>query len=114
MFGAPITKAIAEKIIVAEVKACLARRETPERLLDDHVRAALATRHSALPTFIPYNAQTIYDNYVVPIDTAALLEMETFIARLPGLINISMDGATVNGKSKVSITCCHFGLSFIV
>lgn len=105
MFGPPMTKAIAEKIIVAEVKAILARRETPDRLLDDHVRAALATRHSALPNFVPHNAQTIYDNYVVPIDRASLLEMETFIGRLPGMINIAMDGATVNGKSKVSISC---------
>ena len=40
-----MTQAETDKIIKAEVKATLARGEPIDRLLDDHVRAALFHRH---------------------------------------------------------------------
>jgi hypothetical protein len=99
-----MTKAEADKIITAEVKAILARGEPLSRLLDDHVRAGLYTRHPRLAegTFLPHDTKTIYDNYVVPIDKQAYEELRTLIQRRPGEINIGMDGATINGKQKVS------------
>ena len=44
------------------------------------------------------------------IDTDAKAELEGFIKKLPGLINVGLDGATVNGKQKVSpraFICIH-------
>lgn len=59
-----MTKAEADKIITAEVKAILARGEPLSRLLDDHVRAGLYTRHPRLAegTFLPHDSKTIYDD----------------------------------------------------
>ena len=101
--GPVITPSEAVKIIQAEVKAIVARGEPPSRMLDDRVKAALMVRHGpSLGEHLPNAVETIYDQYVVPIDIASLAELEGFIKKLPGLINISFDGATVNGKQKVS------------
>ena len=98
-----ITPAEAVKVIQAEVKAIVARGEPPSRMIDDRVKAALMVRHGpSLGEHLPNAVETIYDQYVVPIDIASLAELEGFLKKLPGLINISLDGATVNGKQKVS------------
>jgi hypothetical protein len=94
-------KAEAEKLITAEVKAILARGEPLDRLLDDHVRASLLARHSALGMYLPHDESTIFSKYAVPIDIVAMKELEGLISKIPGLINIALDGATVNGKQKV-------------
>ena len=101
-YGPTMGKADAEKIILAEVKAIVARGEPLTRFLDDHVRAALLQRHPSIEKFLPRDIQTIYNNYVVPIDIAASEELEKLINNLHGNVNISMDGASVNGKQKVS------------
>ena len=101
MFGPTMNEAEATKIITAEVKAILARGEPPTRLLDDYVRAALIVRHPALEHFLPHDPETIFNNYIIPIDISSTQELEGFIKKLPGYINISLDGATVNGKQKV-------------
>ena len=110
-FGDAMTKADADKIIIAEVKAILSRGEPPTRLLDDYVRAALLQRHPALFRFLPHDAGTIYNKYIVPIDAQAEAELATFISRLPGCINVAMDGVSVNGCQKVSyyhLFCCFW------
>ena len=103
MFGKTMNKAEADKIIMAEVRAIVARGEPLSRLLDPYVKAALCARHPALVqgNFIPRDRETIYNNYVVPVDKQAYEELESYIAKLPGQINISMDGAQVNSKQKV-------------
>jgi len=92
----------AVKIITAEVTTIVARGEPPDRLLDDHAKAALMVHHPWIWPFLPNDAETIYNNYVVKIDEDSTKELEDFIKRRPGLINVSFDGATVNGKQKVS------------
>jgi hypothetical protein len=94
-------KAEAEKIIFAEVKAMLARGEVLDRLLDDHVRAALLVRHSALGMYLPRDTQTIFSKYVILIDIVCKKELEGLMSKLPGLSNMAIDGASVNGKQKV-------------
>jgi len=101
MLGPTLTEAAAEKIILAEVKAMVARGEPVNRLLDPYVRAAIIARNPAIAHFLPRDVETIFSNYVVPIDQSALEEMKDFIKRLPGFVNISLDGATINGKQKV-------------
>ena len=98
-----MTQAEADKIIKAEVKATLARGEPIDRLLDDHVRAALFHRHPGFVrgNFLPRCYHTIYDKYVTDIDRESMLELGDYLKRLPGNINIAMDGATVNSKQKV-------------
>ena len=44
----------------------------------------------------------MFDNYVVSIDANVFKEMKMFIMKLPSLIKIAMDGATVDGKQNVS------------
>lgn len=100
-FGKGLTMADIEKIIIAEVKTILARGETPERLLDDYARASLIVRYPGIGKHLPNHVNTIFNNYVVNIDISSEKELEDFIKKLPGLINISFDGATVNGKQKV-------------
>lgn len=96
-----MTVSEADAIITAEVKAILARGEPISRLLDNYVVASIMMRHPAITNFLPRNTGTIFDKYVIKIDNDTTKELQTFIAKLPGLISISMDGATVNGKQKV-------------
>ena len=102
-----LTSAEAVKIIHAEMRTILARGEPPSRLLDNHARAALMERHPDIVPYLPNSVETIYDKYVVKIDMESREELEGFIKKLPGLLNISFDGATVNGKQKVS-TCINY------
>ena len=44
----------------------------------------------------------MYNNYIGSIDSYLFKEMKRFLMKLPDLINVAMDGATVNGKQKVS------------
>ena len=99
-----MNQAEADKIIKAEVKAILARGEPLDRLLDDYVRAALFHRHPGFVrgNFLPHHVFAIYDKYVTEIDRECTLELEAHMKRLPGQINIALDGATVNNKQKVS------------
>lgn len=110
MLGPSMTKAQADKIIMAHLKAAIVRGEPPERILDDYVRAAIIESNPAIRTFLPLHKETIYNNYVVEIDREARAELATFIANLHGLINIGMDGATVNRKQKVNSS---FAVSFV-
>ena len=102
-FGPAMTQAEADKIIIAEVKAILSRGEPPTRLLDDYVKASLMQRHPALWDYLPRDAETIYNRYIIQVDYNTTDELKTFIKKLPGRLNIAMDGATVNGKQKVNI-----------
>jgi hypothetical protein len=107
MFGPAMKQTDADKIIVAEVKAIMARGEPLERLLDDHVRAALYHRHPGIASFLPYHAHTIYNKYVVEIDQLALKEIQGFIQKCFGMITIAIDGAQVLHSNKVSNAITH-------
>ena len=97
-------RAAADKIIIAEMKAIIVRGEPISRILvDDHVRAAILHRHPAIAIYLPHDAETVYNKYVVPIDMEATKELQKKIVNLHGCINISMDGATINGKQKVRL-----------
>lgn len=101
--GPGITKVEAEEILEAEVKAVLHHRECISRFSDPYVQAALVKRNPGIEKFIPTDESTLFENYAVPIDRDATGEMDKYIAKLPGDINISMDGATLLSKQKVSI-----------
>ena len=99
-----MTRAAADKIIIAEMKAIIVRGKPISRILDDHVRAAILHRHPAIAIYLPaHDAETVYNKYVVPIDMEATKELQKKIVNLHGCINISMDGATINGKQKVRL-----------
>ena len=101
-FGPGIKRADAQRIIKAEVKAALSRRESLVRFKDPYVRAALSERCPGIEKFLPTDENTLYDNYALDIDRECLDELMGYIKKLPGLINVGMDGATFNGKQKVS------------
>ena len=102
MLGPVMNEADAEKIIIAEVKAMLVRRDPLTRLLDDYVRAAIMERNPGIHKYLSNCYNTIYTKYVIPIYEESKKELTSFIAKLPGCINVAMDGATVNSKQKVS------------
>ena len=101
MLGPGMTQYKADLILMAKVKAILSRGETPCHLLDDYVRAALITASPAIGTFLPRDKDTIHIRYVIPIDLSSIKELKMLFLRLPGLMDMGMDGATVNGKNKV-------------
>ena len=73
-----------------------------DRVLDDFVKQALMARHPGVARFLPRHVDTVFTKYVVPIDISTKKELDGFIAKLPGFINVGMDGASVNSKQKVS------------
>jgi hypothetical protein len=107
-FGAAMTQKEADKIIIAELKSILSRGESPARLLDPFVKAALLVRYPAIWPLLPRDVATIYNTYVVSIDHATTNQLKHFIQKIPGRCNIAMDGATVNGKQKVSSIALYF------
>ena len=106
-FGKAMDVATATLIILAEVKAMLARGEPLHWLMDHYVQGAVIVRNPGLGHFLPKHEDTICNNnnYVIPIDQKAFTEMKDFLNRLPGWINVAMDGATINGKQKVRLIC---------
>ena len=101
-FGKALDRGTAQQIVTAELKALLAVGDPPSRLLEPYKISALILANPGIGKYLPKDKETLMSNYVVPIDRAAVHEMTGFIHRLPGLINISMDGATINSKQKVS------------
>ena len=84
------------------MKTIFSRGEPPERMLDNYEQAALMVRCPGIERYIPKSKETLYNNFVVNIDIDSSAELEGFIKKLPGLINVGVDSATVNGKQKVS------------
>ena len=69
------------------------------------VQASLNQRYPVILKFMPTNNETIYDKYVVKIDKETTAELKSFMAKLPGHVNVAMDGVTVLSKQKVSLPC---------
>ena len=88
-------------MITAEVKATLAHGESLCRLLDPYVIQSMVTRHPGLAKYLPRSEETYYSNYAIPIDIECMKELELFIGKLPGHMNVEMDAATVSGAQKV-------------
>lgn len=103
-FGPALDQKSAERIIISQVEATVARGEPISRFLDPYVRAALFAANPALAHFLPADKDTIFEKYVVPIDLKTSAELQEHMARIPGCINISFDTVTVNGSSKCMYT----------
>lgn len=104
-FGPPMTQAKADKIIFGKLKMILALGLPLSLILDDHVRENMISDHgTGLIKFLPRHDDTVYNSYVIPLDEWANEQLELMMKKLPGMMNLSMDGATVNGKQKVSTT----------
>ncbi len=98
-----MSRAEADKIITRKVRTMLARGEPLDHLLYDYVRVEMIGDFPAIGFFLPRDRETIYNNYVLRIDMETTQELQDFMKKLPRQINVSMDGATVNGKQKVRI-----------
>lgn len=101
MYGKTMNQASADIVLMNEVRAIVARGEPLRRLLDPWVQASLHQRYPAILKFIPSNVETIYDRYVIKIDKDTTSELKSFMAKIPGHVNVAMDGVTVLGKQKV-------------
>ena len=104
-YGKSMNQKTADIVIMNEVRAIVARGEPLSRLLDPWVQASLNQRYPAILKFMPTNNETIYDKYVVKIDKETTAELNSFMAKLPGHVNVAMDGVTVLGKQKVRLPC---------
>mmetsp|Transcript_17480 Transcript_17480/g.34875 ORF Transcript_17480/g.34875 Transcript_17480/m.34875 type:complete len:111 (+) Transcript_17480:67-399(+) len=104
-YGKSMNQKTADIVIMNEVRASVARGEPLSRLLDPWVQASLNQRYPAILKFMPTNNETIYDKYVVKIDKETTAELKSFMAKLPGHVNVAMDGVTVLSKQKVSLPC---------
>eukprot|EP00957_Ditylum_brightwellii_P169369 12891171-Ditylum_brightwellii.AAC.1 len=94
------TQADAAYVLNVEVCAMVAWGGPISCLLDPLVRVALILHYPIIRKFLPLTIGTIYDKYVMEINKATTEELKTFVMKIPGLINISMDGVTVNRKQK--------------
>mmetsp|Transcript_14219 Transcript_14219/g.30950 ORF Transcript_14219/g.30950 Transcript_14219/m.30950 type:complete len:269 (+) Transcript_14219:140-946(+) len=104
----------ADKIITRKVRTMLARGEPLDHLLDDYVCAEMIGDFPAIGFFLPRDRETFYNNYVLRIDMETTQELRDFMKKLPGKINVSMDGATVNGKQKIVYTVSRAEYSVFV
>lgn len=102
-YGDTLNQAGADVVIMAEVRAIVARGEPISRLLDPWVQASLLQRYPALSKFLPRNCDDIFDKYVFAIDKDSSAELRSFMKNIPGHANVGMDGVTVQGgKQKVN------------
>jgi hypothetical protein len=90
-----------KRVYKAKVEAILYCHEPLMRLLDPMVIATLALWHPPMKSFLPQNADTIYSNYVVPINIATASKLIKYFGILPGMVTMSFDEVTMNRKSKV-------------
>jgi len=104
-YGKSMNQASADIVLMHEVRAIVARGEPLSRLLDPWVQASLHQRYPAILKFIPSDVETIYDKYVIKIDKQTTSELKSFMAKIPGHVNVAMDGVTVLGKQKVRDLC---------
>jgi hypothetical protein len=95
-----MTEAEADEILMPHVIATVKRREALDRMIDPFFQAALIKSHPAIKSHLPLTVQTIYQKYVLRIDKMAREELVEYMKRLPGDINVSFDGVTINRKSK--------------
>jgi len=96
-------------MITVEVKATLARGKSMCRLLGPYAIQSIVTCHPGLAKYLPWSQETYYSNYAVPIDIECMKELELFIGKLPGHMNVGMDGATVNSAQKLVYTLTKAG-----
>ncbi len=100
-----MTLAEMERVYKAEVEAVLYRHKPLDCLIDPMVIAALTLWHPPIKSFVPQNTAPIYSKYVVPINIATTSELVDYFVLLPGMATVSLDGVTVNKKSKVRLCC---------
>jgi len=95
------TPEIFDKVFILHVECVVARFEPIERLVDVWFKRAFEANNAGLSHFIPNDASTVFDKYVLPLYRQ---QEQDFIARLkhlPGCAAMSVDGATVNGRSEL-------------
>jgi hypothetical protein len=93
-----------ESIIRVHVESMLKRFEPLDRLLDPFVQEALAAAVGNRRTlyYIPQTTETLFKNYVVPIDNDATAKIKAILAKTPGNATLAVDGVT--GRSHLMYT----------
>ena len=94
----------ANAIILRKVEPQVARKEAVDRILCPFVQAEMLADHPAIGAYLPKNSETVFSNFVVPIDQKSSKEVYEIFKTKPGLASLGMDSATINSKSKVVYT----------
>jgi hypothetical protein len=94
------------RIIRVNVESMLKRFEPLDRLQDQFVQEALAGTlgNRLILHYIPQTTETLYKQYVVPIDNDATAQIKAILAKTPGNATLAVDGVTVHGRSHLLYT----------
>lgn len=96
----------------SRIESIVARYEPLDAELCPFRQAASIQANPAIGRFLPRNVNTVYNEYVVPIDTDSMEQLVKLMKVEPGLLSVSFDGVTVNRKSKVLFTATRGTMSF--
>ena len=94
----------ANAIILRKVEPQVARKEAVDRILCPFVQAEMLADHPAIGAYLPKCPETVFSNFIVPIDQKSSKEVYNLFKTKPGLASLGMDSAMINGKSKIVYT----------
>jgi hypothetical protein len=105
-FGRPMTPDEYRSIIRVELEVILKRFEDLGRLLDAFAQEALAKAvgNRLILHHIPRTTESVFKQYVIPIDQATTAQMKAMLNKIPGNGTVAVDGVTVLSRSYLLYT----------
>ena len=82
----------------------LARGESPDRMMDPWVRAALLQRCPSTVTYLSDSEDSLFQRYVPLIGMETTLELTNMFTLIPGMLGIASDAVAVSHKRKTLYT----------
>ena len=109
-----MSKKEAFEILMPHVITTVGRKGPLSRMIDPLFQAQMISNFPAIKNHLPLDVKTVFKEYVLKIDTKARAEMVDYISRLAGDVNVSVDGVTINRKSKQLYTVARgqFGVFY--
>ena len=107
-----MNRAEADKIIKRKVRTTLARGETLNRLLDDHMVAEMVGDFPAIAFYLQKNEETVFSKYAVPIDIESQEELKKLHVKAAWVNEYEYGWGNVQRKTKgkqIIHILCYFG-----
>ena len=99
-----LTRARAENIIKSRIESIVARYEPLDAVFCPFNISSMIVSNPCIGQYIPRNASSVMKDYVRPIDDDTKRQLIDCMRKQPGLLSVSFDGVTANGKSKTLFT----------
>ena len=104
-FGHIVNKVTANKAITKSVETMLARFEPLNRVSDPFFQDEMVSRWGkAILRYLPNHHDTVYKQFVLPIDRSCREELKHMLHKIQGGLTIAADGVTANGRSTILYT----------